>query len=430
MGKNVVVVGGGIAGLAAAIYLARGGRTVTVFEQRRHLGGRAVTHLRHGYRFNLGPHAFYRQGAGSQVLRELGIPIRGGSPRGSGLALEGAHRHRFPNNILSLLLTGLLPAKAKLEAARHLFMLKRIKRFPDVAVTFGQWLDDHVSSADVRRLLIAVARLASYSDKPEDLSAAAALLQIRLGLRGVVYIDEGWQKLVDALHSAAVSSNVNFVTSSRVVSIDHDGSRVRALALGGLDEEVDAQTTLNIAIPKPFEPEDGARIPADQILLAVDPITARAMLHDAAFIPDDLAPVTLATLDVALKSLPKPKLTFALGIDKPLYYSVHSQWAQLTPKGGALLHVARYGDAKQSELETLLDELQPGWRDVLVHKRYLPSMIVSNATPVASLKRPPATTPIEGLYLAGDWVGDEGMLADAALASARAASKAILSVPG
>ena len=36
----MVIVGGGIAGLAASIYLARGGRTVTLFEKRRYLGGR------------------------------------------------------------------------------------------------------------------------------------------------------------------------------------------------------------------------------------------------------------------------------------------------------------------------------------------------------------------------------------------------------
>src|SRR6266566_4884796 len=94
LSNNVVIVGGGIAGLAASIYLARGGRTVTVFEKRQYLGGRAVTHLRHGYRFNLGPHAFYRGGEGSTVLAELGIPVRGGVPKKSGLALYGNERYR------------------------------------------------------------------------------------------------------------------------------------------------------------------------------------------------------------------------------------------------------------------------------------------------------------------------------------------------
>ena len=45
MSKHVIVVGGGIAGLAAGIVLARSGRTVTIFERRRYLGGRAVTQV-------------------------------------------------------------------------------------------------------------------------------------------------------------------------------------------------------------------------------------------------------------------------------------------------------------------------------------------------------------------------------------------------
>ncbi len=67
MGKNVIVVGGGIAGLTAAIYLARGGRKVTLFEKERSLGGRATTSLRAGFRFNLGPHVVYRRGPAADV---------------------------------------------------------------------------------------------------------------------------------------------------------------------------------------------------------------------------------------------------------------------------------------------------------------------------------------------------------------------------
>jgi phytoene dehydrogenase-like protein len=137
--------------------------------------------------------------------------------------------------------------------------------------------------------------------------------------------------------------------------------------------------------------------------------------------------VYLSTLDVALSKLPNPKKTFAVGIDRPLYFSVHSRWAQLTPKGGALIHVSRYGGGDQAELEGLLDEMQPAWRDSVVHCRFLPSMVVSNALiPPAPATRPAPATPVRGLYLAGDWVGDTGLLSDAALASARSAAKAIL----
>src|SRR5262249_57979689 len=57
---DVAVVGGGLAGLAAAAYLGRAGRKVTLFERSRSLGGRAATHENGGFRFNIGPHALYR----------------------------------------------------------------------------------------------------------------------------------------------------------------------------------------------------------------------------------------------------------------------------------------------------------------------------------------------------------------------------------
>ena len=54
------------------------------------------------------------------------------------------------------------------------------------------------------------------------------------------------------------------------------------------------------------------------------------------------------------------------------------------------------------------------------------AMTVSNALVRPNTPRPPAVTKVKGLYLAGDWVGEEGILADAALGSARTAAKAIL----
>jgi phytoene dehydrogenase-like protein len=423
--KNVIIVGGGLAGLSAAVFLARAGRTVTIFERRRYLGGRAVTHLRHGYRFNLGPHAFYRNGLGWNVLRELGIPVRGGVPKPRGVAILGNEHYKLPSAPWSLLTTSLFGLKAKAQAAALLLRIRRIDPKPFAAMTVREWIDANTSDDRLRQVLEALFRLATYSDRPDLQSAGAALAHLRLAIRGVVYVDEGWQKIVDSLHSAAVASGVNFVTSSRVVSVDSEGGAVRGVELGGLELDV-RNDTMALAMPDMTDPDKGTRIPAETVLLAVDPVTARELAPDLDW-PATSA-VTAACLDIALSKLPEPRNTFALGIDKPLYYSVHSKWAQLTPKGGALIHAAKYGEGTEQELEALVDELQPGWRDVLVHRRFLPAMTVSNALaePEGRSQRVRAVTALRGLYVAGDWVDEGGILSDAAFASARAAAKAIL----
>ncbi len=423
---NVVIIGGGIAGLAASIYLARGRRAVTLFEKRRALGGRAVTHLRHGYRFNLGPHAFYRGGAGAEVLRELGVSVRGGVPDGRGFALYGGRRHKVPGSLWSVLSTSLLPTADAIEIAKLLFRVRRLRRDSQyaTAISARQWLDQTIRHARARETFEALLRVATYCSELETLRAGAALQQLRLAMRGVVYVDEGWQKIVDALHTSAVTAGVNFVTSSRVIAVDTERQSVRGIEIGGL--ESDAQDTATLRMPREPATEHGTRLAADTVLLAVDPSTARELVPDLQF--SGLIPVIASTLDVGLSRLPDPKTTFAIGIERPRYYSVHSRWAQLTPKGGALIHVAQYGGGgDEAELEALLDSMQPGWRELAVHCRFLPSMVVSNALiPPAPATRPSPLTSIRGLYLAGDWIGDTGLLSDASLASARAAAQAIL----
>lgn len=426
--KRVVVVGGGIAGLAAAVYLARAGHGVTVFEKRRVLGGRAVTHLRHGYRFNLGPHAVYRAGAASRIYRELGVPVRGGTPKARGLALLGGDMRMLPASPLSILMSTLLTLTAKAEALTLFARIGLRKSGVTESMTIREWLDRSVHDPELRSVMETFIRVSTYSGDPGQ-SASVAVEQLRIARKGVIYVDEGWQKLVDTLHSHAVAVGVTFVTTSRIVGLNFD-DRMRAVELGGFELE-DGTDTLSVALPE-IRPDigHGTQLAAETVILAVDPVTAADLAGDAPFTQTwrSLKPVTLASLDVALSRLPVPRRTLALGIDEPLYYSVHSAHAQLTPKGGALIHAAIYGGSKDAEvrLERLLDQLQPGWRDVLVHRRFLPSLTVSNALVTPGMKRPAATTPIRGLYVAGDWVGDEGLLSDAALASARVAAQAIM----
>ena len=71
MRSDVVVVGGGVAGLAAAVRLAEAGRRVTLLEARARLGGRVYTVLdpAEGHPIELG--AEFVQGDSADLLRTL-----------------------------------------------------------------------------------------------------------------------------------------------------------------------------------------------------------------------------------------------------------------------------------------------------------------------------------------------------------------------
>ncbi len=86
---GVAVVGGGIAGLTAASYLARAGTNVTVFEKAPEPGGRAATLESAGFLFNCGGHALYTGGAASSVLAELGVTYGHGTPKGTFVLILG-----------------------------------------------------------------------------------------------------------------------------------------------------------------------------------------------------------------------------------------------------------------------------------------------------------------------------------------------------
>ena len=417
---DVAVVGGGLAGLTAATLLARTGRHVMLFEKSHTLGGRAVTHVHGDFRFNLGPHALYRSGPGIEVLRALGIRFSGGTPPVAGAyAIDGGVKHTLPGGFVSLLTTGLLRLPAKFELARLLGAVQKIDAQAIQDLTVREWLAGAIRHPDVRRLVQALLRLSTYANDPERQSAGAALAQLQLALSsGVTYLDGGWQVLVDGLRDAARTAGVQILSGTRVTAIEHDRI-LRGVRLA-----------------------DDTRIAVSNVVIAAAPSDAVAVLPESVVLREWNAaaiPIKAACLDVALSRLPQPRATFALGIDQPLYLSVHSAVAKLAAPGGATIHVAKYlpagrpTDAKadERELEATLDLVQPGWRDVVVERRYLPSMIVSHALVTAAAGgiagRPsPAVPDVAGAYVVGDWVGRDGMLADASLASAKQAATLIM----
>jgi phytoene dehydrogenase-like protein len=78
-----------------------------------------------------------------------------------------------------------------------------------------------------------------------------------------------------------------------------------------------------------------------------------------------------------------------------------------------------------------MDQAQPGWRELVVEQRFLPRMLASGALPLAARGGLPArpahrSRELDNVYFAGDWVGPENYLADAALASARTAAQLLV----
>src|SRR4051794_7619929 len=229
---EVAVIGGGIAGLATAAYLARRGYAVAVYERASTPGGRAATHAHDGYRMNLGPHALYREGEGSRVLKELGVRFTGGVPPVNGsLALDGGRAHTLPGGFVSLLTTSLFGAADKLEAARFLASFPRVEADVLQRTSVADFLGRTLRQPGVRRLVEALFRLSTYANDPARMSAGTAVAQLQLALKaGVIYVDGGWQTLVDGLRDEAEARGARVITGAGVAAVEHDGA-VRAIRL-------------------------------------------------------------------------------------------------------------------------------------------------------------------------------------------------------
>ena len=119
-----------------------------------------------------------------------------------------------------------------------------------------------------------------------------------------------------------------------------------------------------------------------------------------------------------------------MGLDQPIYLSVHTPFADLAPRGGEVVHLLWYGESTndtRAVLEAVLDRAQPGWRDRVRVERYTRRLVVAHGRPEparGTAGRPPVAVPdLPRVLVAGDWVGEHGLLADASFASGRAAGQ-------
>ncbi|MDZ7703878.1 MAG: phytoene desaturase family protein [Trueperaceae bacterium] len=263
--SRAFVLGGGFAGLSAAIHLAAKGRDVTLVEQQDDLGGKAGEVTVDGYRFDTGPSVFTLP----EVLAEL-FAVAGREVPVGLEPLTPLCRYVYPSGRVWDVYNDvdkttaplsdtdarayralLAEAKKLYEAAAPTFLFGPAPGLLDLARyglryglqahptrTLPQLIDRFSASEELKRFFL---RFATYFGA--DPYRAPAVLHniawVELG-KGVYYPKGGIKAVVNALHSLACELGVEVRTGVRVTGFDQQGRRVRTVKTDQDDIDVAA----------------------------------------------------------------------------------------------------------------------------------------------------------------------------------------------
>ena len=180
---RVVIIGGGISGLATAYYLAKGGASSTIIESRPRLGGVIQTEKIDGCTIEAGPDSFLSiKPAAMDLIGELGLrdDVIGSNDHlrityvrkgGKLVPLPDGLMMMVPTRILPLLTTGLLSLGTKIRMGMELLRAPKMKPGDESVADFvrehyGQEAVDYLAEP----LLSGI-----YGGDPRELSVTAVL---------------------------------------------------------------------------------------------------------------------------------------------------------------------------------------------------------------------------------------------------------------
>jgi squalene-associated FAD-dependent desaturase len=433
--RRVVVIGGGLAGITAALDLADAGVAVTLIEVRTRLGGAAYSFDREGLEIDNGQHVFlrcctdYRGLLGRlgvedrTVLQErLSIPvIAPGGKRGT-LARSGLPT---PLHLAGALATyPFLSPLERLRAARTARALSKLDlEDPSLdAVSFGSWLEDRgESDAAVDGLwnLIALPTL-NLPARRASLAMAAKVFQTGL---------------LDA-------NDAGDVGYARVpLSQLHAEPAERALREAGVD--VRLKTRVGTVRADLSVDSDAGVADADAVIVAVPHDRAAGMLPDGALdvAIDQLGSSPIVNAHV-IYDRRVTELDLAAGLHTPVQWLFdRTEEAGVTggrqhlalSLSGADREMGMSNEDLRDELVPALADLLPAARDAQVEEFFVvrEHAATFRAEPGSGRRRPGARTRLPGLFLAGAWT-DTGWPAtmEGAVRSGHTAAREALSTLG
>ncbi len=427
---SVAVVGGGLAGLAAATVLAERGAKVTLVERERYLGGRAgawTERLEDGGTFEMerGFHAFFRQYYNLRALLrrvdpELSLlspvddyPIM--APNGDVESFAGLSRTP-PWNVVDLTRRTPTLSWRDLLKVNGRAALAMLAFDPDATYerydgsTAGDYLDSLRFPSRARRMLFDVFAH-SFFNPEREMSAAELLMMFHFYFMGN---PEG----------------LLFDVARRPFSTAFFSPLAAYLDRLGVDRAM-GQSAIRLAPGQPFwvELERGDRIRADAVVLAVTVPALQAIVAASPALGDTAWRARVADLGVT-----RPFAVWRLWLDRPtdpgrapfvgttasgaldnisLYHLFEDEsraWAERT--GGAVVELHAYAlpepvdeSALRGELLAGLHALYPETRPArILEERFFVRRDCPAFPPGSHGQRPGVVTPVAGVYLAGDFV--------------------------
>ncbi len=436
---QIGIVGGGLAGLSAAIACGDAGAQVTLFESRTRLGGATWSAQRDGLWIDNGQHIFLRccESYISFLQRldamdlvtmqdRLDVPVL--MPGRKPVYLR---RNRLPAPFHltgSLLRFTHLGLSDRLRICRGALALRNLDLSDPAldAQSFGSWLAEHGQSDTAIARFWDLFIRATINLPPADASLALAVKVFQTGL------------LMDA---SAGDIGISRVPLSHL----HADPAMRELETLGatvhLRAPVDAvecgpqgQSVIRSRI---------GSLPFDAVIVATTHDTAAEILPDEAKV-DRAALRALGTSPIVNLHIVYDRrvtdLTFAAGIETPAQW-IFDRTASTGVENGQCLAVSlsaadSYTGSSREELrrefEPALEQLFPAARDAQITSFYVTSEPAATfrGAPGSAAMRPGAETGVAGITLAGAWTdtGWPATMEGAVRSGYRAARAALVSV--
>ena len=268
---EVVVVGGGMGGLACAARLSSNGHRVRLFEQAAQVGGKLGALERDGFRFDTGPSILTMPYVLHALMDAIGldreaIPLRRLDPIARYRFADGnwmnaaaadeeflAEVERLRRGNADDMRRFLARAEAIWSATRAPFLESPLDGYASL-LRLGSRVRDlrtiapHSTLRQLARSLLRDERLVMFVDRyatyigSDPRRAPAALASIPFVERhyGGWYVDGGLRVIADVLHDRCLQLGVTIETGSRVEQITMQSGRISGIVLaGGRDVHAD-----------------------------------------------------------------------------------------------------------------------------------------------------------------------------------------------